>query len=58
MQDSNNILYTNQTNNNSPQLSKAKEDTKSNKLIDSKALGKEAGNRAKKLPFIQKVQKN
>lgn len=57
MQDSNNTLYTNQKNNHSPQLSKAKENTKSNKLIDTKALGKEAGYRAKKLPFIQKVQK-
>ena len=57
MQDSNKTLYTNKTNNHSPQLSELKEDTQSNKLIDTKALGKEAGHRSKKLPFIQKVQK-
>ena len=57
MQDSKNTLYTNQTNNQSPQLSEPKEDAQSNKLIDKKALGKEAGHRSKKLPFIQKVQK-
>ena len=57
MQDSNNTLYTNQTNNHSPQLSELKEDAQSNKLIDIKTLGKEAGQRSKKLPFIQKVQK-
>ncbi len=57
MQDTNKTLYTNKTNNHSPQLSELKEDTQSNKLIDTKALGKEAGHRSKKLPFIQKVQK-
>ena len=57
MQDSNDTLYSNQKNNKSPQLSELKEDTQSNKLIDKKALGKEAGNRSKKLPFIHKVQK-
>ena len=57
MQDSNKTLYTNKTNNHSPQLSELKENTQSNKLIDTKALGKEAGHRSKKLPFIQKVQK-
>ena len=57
MQDSNKTLYTNKTNNHSPQLSELKEDTQSNKLNDTKALGKEAGHRSKKLPFIQKVQK-
>ena len=57
MQDSNKTLYTNKTTNHSPQLSELKEDTQSNKLIDTKALGKEAGHRSKKLPFIQKVQK-
>lgn len=57
MQDSNKTLYTNKTNNHSPQLSELKEDTQSNKLIDTKALGKEAGHRSQKLPFIQKVQK-
>lgn len=57
MQDSNKTLYTNKINNHSPQLSELKEDTQSNKLIDTKALGKEAGHRSKKLPFIQKVQK-
>ena len=57
MLDSNKTLYTNKTNNHSPQLSELKEDTQSNKLIDTKALGKEAGHRSKKLPFIQKVQK-
>jgi ribonuclease G len=57
MQDSNKTLYTNKTNNHSPQLSELKEDTQSNKLIDTKALGKKAGHRSKKLPFIQKVQK-
>lgn len=57
MQDSNDTLYNNQKNNKSPQLSELKEDTQSNKLIDKKALGKEARHRSKKLPFIQKVQK-
>ena len=57
MQDSNNTLYTNQTNNHSPQLSELKEDAQSDKLTDKKTLGKEAGQRSKKLPFIQKVQK-
>ena len=57
MQDSKNTLYTNQTSNQTPQLSELKEDTQSNKLIDKKALKKEAGQRSKKLPFIQKVQK-
>ena len=57
MQNSNKTLYTNKTNNNSPQLSELKEDTKSNKLINTKALSKEAESRSKKLPFIQKVEK-
>jgi len=57
MQDSNKTLYTNKTNNYSAQLSELKEDTQSNKLIDTRALGKEAGHRSKRLPFIQKVQK-
>ena len=57
MQDSKNTLYTNQTNNQSPQLSELKEDAQSNKLIDKKSLGKEARHRSKKLPFIQKGAK-
>ena len=57
MQERKNTLYTNQTNNQSPQLSELKENTQSNKLIDKKALNKEAGYRSKKLPLIQKVQK-
>ena len=57
MQDSNDTLYSNQKNNKSPQLSELKEDTQSNKLIDKKALGKDARQRSKKLPFILQVQK-
>ena len=58
MQDSKNTLYTNQTNNQSPQLSELKEGTQSNKLIDKKALGKEAGHRSKSSHLSKKYKKN
>ena len=63
MQNKNNTLYTNKDKKSHPQLSKIESTIQSNQdsyppiQIDAKSIKKEAGNRSRKLPLIQKLKK-